>query len=133
MRSNKRKVVALCSALFALIFFFLWFYALPRHMTSLGMSKSEIQRKFRGFCEVIPLSTALSAPPSTFELANTPRYYVRVPLMGLTMHFNSYDKVVHIEFLVGNDKGSLLLTTPKLGDDPGPKRPTNSNVPSHLQ
>ena len=89
----------------------LWFQIIPRKLFSLGMSLSEIEKSIGGHCEVIPLGTALSAPPTEFELANTPRYQVRVRTMAVDIFLNSDKKAVFIKFLFGA-KGKLTITVP---------------------
>jgi len=90
-----------------------WFYVLPRNRFSLGMNEAGVRKAAFGSCEIVPLGTAMSAPPTELELLNTPCYLIRVPAMGVAVHLNSYKKVVHVSFLFGKDIGTLVLVTPR--------------------
>lgn len=111
MRLHTRRLAFIAAILFVCATFFLWFHIVPRKLFSLGMSLSDIEKGVRAHCEVIPLATALSAPPTEFELANTPRYRVRVAAMAVDIYLNSKKNTVYIKSLFGAE-GHLTLTVP---------------------
>lgn len=113
MTSCPRKLTRVVAILVLIVLSatILWFQIIPRKLFSLGMSVSEIEKSIGGHCEVTPLGTALSAPPTEFELANTPRYQVRVQMMAVNIFLNSDKKAVFIKFLFGA-KGKLTVTVP---------------------
>jgi len=83
----------------ALLALWIWFFTLPRSRFALGMRLPEVEKALGHRYELVPLGTALSAPPTAFELQSTPRYSIRVPTMAVTMHLNSRREVIHISAL----------------------------------
>ncbi len=111
MKAYSRKLACAAAILFVCSAAFLWFHTIPRKFFSLGMSLSEIEKNVGGHCDVIPLGSAFSDPPTEFELANTPRYQVRVAAMAVDIYLNSHKKAVCIQSLFGTE-GELTLTVP---------------------
>lgn len=92
--------------------FFARFYVYPRRLFRLGMSAQEIDAALRHQCELVPLNTAFSSPPLPEELQTTPVYEIDIATMGAKIHLNSFKRVVHVHFLLGEDRGRLILTPP---------------------
>ncbi len=116
MRHCSKRAVYIVAAVCIFSAAFFWFCILPGKLFSLGMTLSDIQNKVGGHCQVIPLGTALSHPPTQFELANTPRYQVRVRAMLVDVFLNSRKEAVRIRSVFWT-KGTLTLTIPSAGAD----------------
>jgi len=93
------------------------------------MTETDIEKAVGRRYEIDPVPSAFSAPPTEFELANTPVYAVHVAAMGVAMYLNSFKKVVHIRFLFGKDKGRVVMTIPTVGELPGTNIGANSRKP----
>jgi hypothetical protein len=113
MKPLSKRILFVVVSMGAMLALWIWFVTLPRSRFALGMGLSEVERALGHGYELVPLGTALSAPPTPFELQNTPRYYIRVPTMAVTMHLNSRKEVIHIKFLLG-EEGNLIFTAPTM-------------------
>ena len=98
----------------------MWYYIIPQRLFYLGMNEAEVRKVIGQSYELVPIGIAFSSPPTEYERNNFPCYSVKIPFRGVEIHFNSFKKVVHISFLLGADKGNLILHNPDLKRPSGP-------------